>query len=102
MPAVAFGPRVVESGPGGENLTAGHGSGWRSAVTVPATLPGQAKALARGRLKAVAVDGKTCRGARGADSGPPGALAEDPLWAEYRRQRAQPGFALVTAIAAGA
>ena len=37
------------------------------AATVPGARPRQAKALARGRLRAVAVDGKTSRGARRAD-----------------------------------
>jgi predicted transposase YbfD/YdcC len=41
---------------------------WSSVRGYPARrAAGQAKALARGRLRAVAVDGKTCRGARRAD-----------------------------------
>ena len=37
------------------------------AATVPGALPGREEALARGRLRAVAVDGKTSRGARRPD-----------------------------------
>ena len=91
------GAPVVESGPNGENLAAGawqrlealpdpralarallggrpdsrRGRAGPSPGSVrgyPARhLAGQAKTLARGRLRAVAVDGKTARGARRAD-----------------------------------
>jgi hypothetical protein len=60
----------VRSGPGGEDLPA---EAWRrgpprSVRGYPARhLAGQAKTLARGRLRAVVVDGKTARGARQAD-----------------------------------
>jgi hypothetical protein len=73
MPAVALSrvaARVVESGPGGEDLTA---DAWQrlEALSDPRSPRGgstqQAKTLARDRLRAVAVDGKTARGARRAD-----------------------------------
>src|SRR5437762_1870027 len=82
MPAVALsrvGARVVESGPDGEDLAAGTGprprGSRRPGGPPPASVRGyrarrsaqQAKTLARSRLRAVAVDGKTCRGARRAD-----------------------------------
>jgi hypothetical protein len=45
----------------------GSGSGGPARRTWPGCAAGQAKALARERLRAVAVDGKTSRGARRAD-----------------------------------
>jgi hypothetical protein len=47
-------------------LTRGPCSGARRPACA-ATVPGRAQELARGRLRAVAVDGKTCRGARRPD-----------------------------------
>lgn len=50
-------PRTAAIGPAGRPLQA-------CAATVPGALPSSRKTLARGRLRAVAVDGKTCRRAR--------------------------------------
>jgi predicted transposase YbfD/YdcC len=55
-----LGPRPAGRRPGGPSPASVRGYQARRAA-------GQAKALARGRLRAVAVDGKTCRGARRAD-----------------------------------